>query len=117
MGLPLETTIGRLTGYPHHCKQPPLYRKDAPPLYRVCLYCLIEPITHRFYTGEFLNESYHCEIHGAITPKWSAVKNEPRTEPKKEVCEYCGQPMDRHFVGCSRPRTLRAEQAIDWSAA
>lgn len=49
MGLPLETTIGRLTGYPHHCKQPPLYRKDAPPLYRVCPYCLIEPIAHRFY--------------------------------------------------------------------
>lgn len=116
MGLPLEVTIQRLTCYSLSEATASLtYRDTSIPTYKVCPKCKMEPTVHRFYTGEFLNESYHCAIHGVIKPILSAVKNDPRPIEKAEICEYCGRPTDCHFVGCNRPK--RSELNVNLSAA
>lgn len=76
MGIPLEVTIEKLTGCSlRDTTALSCYRETFIPIYNVCPHCKMEPVVHRFYTGEFLNESYHCPLHGLITPIRSAIKN------------------------------------------
>lgn len=53
--------------------QPP---KSERPVYLVCPTCKRPATTHRFHTGEFVNETHHCLEHGNITPVRSAVVND-----------------------------------------
>lgn len=49
---------------------------ETVPKYRVCPHCKRRVVRYAFYTGEFINETYSCPEHGAITPIWSAVFNQ-----------------------------------------
>lgn len=53
--------------------QPP---KSERPVYLVCPKCKRPETTHRFRTGDFVNETYYCSEHGNITPMRSAVVND-----------------------------------------
>lgn len=121
MGIPLEVTIGRLTGYPLHCQtDQPLFNPTPPATYWVCPRCKRElgqyPVN---CDGHLVRvQSTECLDCGPVTPMRSAVRNTapPVRSAGMEVCSHCGKPNDRHAITCERPRQTRA-YAIDWSAA
>ncbi|MCP5197324.1 MAG: hypothetical protein H6974_11140 [Gammaproteobacteria bacterium] len=39
----------------------------------VCPHCHALVEVHRFFTGAFLNSTYHCRQHGDVSPRWSAL--------------------------------------------
>lgn len=114
MGIPLEISLARFTGHPHHDRPSPLYRETPPETFYVCPHCLCEVTAHRFMAPDGVWITAHsCQSHGDVIPIRSAVRN--RARPAAEICTYCRHPLDRHFVGCRRPKP-KAEP-IDWSAA
>lgn len=51
------------------------------PAREVCPHCKRRVTTHRFRTGDFINEAHACIEHGNVIPMRSAVVNEHPYNP------------------------------------